>query len=371
VRNSALHWVVWSWGISRAAEAMDFLQSFALHLIRAAGGFSLARYLTRRRLRILCYHGFSVGDEFKVLPMMFMRAETFDRRMRILKRRRLPVIPLDTAVRRLQSDAIVDADTVITLDDGWASNLTIGVPILEKHGYPACIYLTTEHLGAGTEAFNVALYYIIRKSSRTTLTLSDIHPDIDGVYDIGIDPDAVVARLIGAAEKAFPLVKRQELLRPIAAALDVDLGEVFRNGRFAFLSASEIRELARRGIDIELHTHTHRLPHDQFEAMCTEISRNRSALQALTGSETRHFCYPSGLYDARHPEWLQRLGIASATTCDPGLNTSRTSPMLLRRYLDSEVTSEIVFEAEICGVRDLVRDMRSTMRRLLERVARV
>jgi len=160
------------------------------------------------------------------------------------------------------------------------------------------------------------------------------------------------------------LAERQQMLRKIAASLGLDFDEVFRDGRFAFLSAEQIRQLARSGVDIELHTHTHRLPHDRFDAMRSEVTQNQAALKDVLGTDARHFCYPSGEYRPMHPQWLERLGILSAVTCDPGLNGPRASPMLLRRYLDSELTEDIVFEAEVCGLRDLLRDLRFRSRRL-------
>jgi peptidoglycan/xylan/chitin deacetylase (PgdA/CDA1 family) len=335
------------------------------YLIRAMGGFALARRLTRKRLRILCYHGFSIGDEFAILPFMFMRKETFERRMQILQRRAIPVVALDAALKRLRTDSIENAETVITLDDGWASNLTIALPILERYGYPACVYVTTEHLSAGVEAFNVALYYMIRKSSLTSVTLTDIHPAVDGMYDLH-DAEAAVSRLIRATESAFSLKERQQLLHQLALALGVSVDEVFKDGRFSFLSANQIQMLAERGVDIELHTHTHRLPAKSFEDASAEIRRNRSALKDLLGREARHFCYPSGVHKSVHPEWLQRLDVESATTCDPGLNTARTPPMLLKRFLDSDEMSDILFEAEVCGVRDLIRDARLRVRQIFE-----
>lgn len=343
---------------------MTFVQTTFLYVFRTLGGFSLARRLTRNRLRILCYHGFSIGDEFSVMPFMFMRAETFARRMRVLKRRAIPVISLDAGVSRLREDSIQDAETVITLDDGWASNLWIGLPILEEYNYPACIYVTTEHLSAGPQAFNVALYYMIRKSTRRSVVLSGVHPCVDGTYDLR-DPEAAVTQLIRAAENILSLADRQHLLGPLAVALGVDMDGMFKGGRFSFLTATEIQELARRGVAIELHTHTHRLPIESFEAAAEEIDRNREALRELLGREAQHFCYPSGMHNTAHPGWLEKLHIKSATTCDPGLNNSRTSPMLLKRYLDSDETPDIVFEAEICGVRDLIRDARSYLRRFV------
>jgi peptidoglycan/xylan/chitin deacetylase (PgdA/CDA1 family) len=332
---------------------MTTRRSYALYFLRAIGIFALARYLTRKQLRILCYHGFSIGTEHEIDPTMFMRARTFEARLGILRKRRIPVITLDEAVRRLQQGSIRNAETVITLDDGWASNLTIGAPLLEKYGYPACIYLSTEHLEAGTEVFNVALYHLIRRSPRQTLNLTGLHPELDGTYDIRTDPKAATVELIRKAQRVFPLAERQRLLRPIARSLEVDIDEMLRDGGLQLLSRAQIQEAFRRGLDIQLHTHTHRLPDSGFEEMAAELRDNRRIIRDITGVEPRHFCYPSGEHSQQHPEWLSRLGIASATTCNPGLNSVATPLMLLNRFLDSDAISNIVFEAKICGVRAL------------------
>jgi peptidoglycan/xylan/chitin deacetylase (PgdA/CDA1 family) len=333
-------------------------RAVALYLIRALGGFTLAQRLTRKQLRVLCYHGFAIGDEYEVAPYMFMRAQTFERRMQILKRRGVAVVSLDQAVRQFTRGEIRNAETVITLDDGWASNLTIGLPILKKYGYPACIYITTEHLAASTEVFNVVLTYMLQRTSKETLTLQGVHPALDGVYPIRKNLDSTARALIAGAESAFPLAERQRLLAPLAAALGLDIDEVMANGRFRLLEPHEIRTLFDAGIDIQLHTHTHRLPCDSFEAMQPEIEENRKAVKQLIGREQNHFCFPSGVYDRQHPQWLARLGIASATTCDPGFNGPNESVLLLKRYLDNEYESEIEFEAEVAGVRELARKLR-------------
>jgi peptidoglycan/xylan/chitin deacetylase (PgdA/CDA1 family) len=342
---------------------MSALRHLPLYIARGLGAFRLARHLTRRRLRILCYHGFSAGDEHEVMPHMFMRAATFERRLRILKKRRLAVIPLAEAVHRLARGEIHSGETVITLDDGWASNLTIAAPILERYGYPACIYVTTEHLAAGTEVFNVALLYMLHKCGRASLQLAGVHPLLDGDYDLRPGPVGAQRAIMTAAEKAAPTPhERQQLLRAIATALDMDLGAVLSRARFRLLDPGEMRELAARGFDIELHTHRHRLPDDSFDSVAAEIADNRAALRTVLGRESRHFCYPSGKYGLRHPEWLARLGIASATTCDPGMNDWGAPPLLLKRFIDGDHFADIVFDAEVCGFRELMRSMRRALR---------
>jgi peptidoglycan/xylan/chitin deacetylase (PgdA/CDA1 family) len=280
--------------------------------------------------------------------------------MRILHKRGLPVISLDSAIDKLREDGIENGETAITFDDGWASNLSV-IPVLEEYGYRACIYITTEHLNASTEAFNVVIAQMAHRSPKNFAELLSVHPLLDGKYQLKPDPAAAIIRLISAAEK-IDLAERQRLLPALADLLGLDYQQFMRGGRFRFLSGIEIQALARRGIDIQLHTHTHFLPTDSFESMAMEIARNREAIAELTGVAANHFCYPSGVHSARHPAWLERLGIVSATTCDAGFNDAADSPLLLKRFLDSESVSDIEFEAEVAGVRELLRNLRQKVR---------
>ena len=193
------HPVVVRIGIRRVARA---LRVAGLYALRACGAFRLAQYLTRSRLRILCYHGFAIGDEADLLPLMFMRATTFERRMSLIAQRGLRVVTLDRAVELLRSSQVSRAETVITLDDGWATTLSVGVPILQRYGFPASVYVTTQHLGSDCRVFNVALNYMIRKTARRALRLAEVHPALDGVYDLS-EPAKVLAQLTETARAAL------------------------------------------------------------------------------------------------------------------------------------------------------------------------
>src|SRR5947208_3771629 len=91
----------------------------ALRVIKLLGLFSLARYITRDGLRIICYHGFAVAEEYKFRSRLFIRKELFIRRIEYLQRKHFPILPLSAAVEALDQDRLPPCATVITMADAW------------------------------------------------------------------------------------------------------------------------------------------------------------------------------------------------------------------------------------------------------------
>lgn len=331
---------------------------------RTLGLFRVAHHLTRRKLRILCYHGFSVGDQHLYSPILFMRGETLERRLRLMRRRGTRVLHLDEAVERLRRGAIAASEVVITIDDGWRSTLTVAAPLLARFGFPASLYVSTYYCERPAEVFNVVVQYILWKSRADTVSLRGIHPELDGDYAIRADADGIARRWIAFAERHLDWEARQRLLRSLIEAAALDADDILREQRFRLLNAEELREMHRYGIDLQLHTHRHRLSADSIDSVRGEIDENRASLLRMTRSaDASHFCYPSGEYSPSHPEWLARLGILSAATCDSGLNDAATSPMLLKRYLDRDDATDLEFEAELSGFSELLRTLRRSANR--------
>ncbi|HBI69521.1 MAG TPA: hypothetical protein DDZ22_11015, partial [Massilia sp.] len=72
-----------------------------------------------------------------------------------------------------------------------------------------------------------------------------------------------------------------------------------------------------------------------------------------------HYCYPSGAFDAQAPDVMRAAGVATATTCLPGLVRIKDGDTryLLPRFLDGGDVSMIEFEAEMSGVLELLRKL--------------
>lgn len=329
---------------------------------RTAGLFALARRKSRNRLRILAYHGFARRDEAQFRTKLFIRPETFRRRLRTLRDLGYRVVTLDEAVRQITAGRIEPDTVAITIDDGFASTLAVAAPLLQEFGMPATVYLTTYYMTKQAPVFDLVLAYLVWKSGRTTALQAGVARAILDRLDLS--SAAAKARSVGdliALGRTFDSEsERAELCRGIGNAVGVDYDEVVAAGSFRLLTFAEARELPAMGVSIGLHTHRHRFPAEDLAVCRREIEENRSVLSRELGGRYDHFCYPSGVYAPGQWPLLAELGMASATTCDVGLAAPRDPPYGLRRFLDGELVTDIEFEAELCG---FAGDLRAMLRR--------
>jgi peptidoglycan/xylan/chitin deacetylase (PgdA/CDA1 family) len=321
----------------------------------------LARQLTRRDLRILCYHGSSLEDEAAFSPTMFISAGTFARRLALLKRGGHPVLALAEAVQRLQAGTLPSCAVVITLDDGFFSTFALAAPLLEAAGFPATLYVTSYYVKHEVPIFRLAMQYALWKTKRQTLRLSELGLAIPGEVDLRPEgaKAALAWQLINHGEAVGSEDERQELLCRTCAALGVDPQALRSSRKLSLMNLRELR--SQRLLDVQLHTHRHRFPADPA-LIGRELEENRAALAAAARTPLEHFCFPSGYFAESAFDVLRAHGIRTATTCETGLNSAGANPLALRRFLDSEVVSELEFEAELCGFAELLRRARRRLR---------
>lgn len=320
-----------------------------LYLIKILGGFWVARKLIRHKTLILAYHGFEVLDETQFRPQLFIKKATLERRLKYLKQHS-NVIPL----AKLSEKNKPDNSVVITIDDGWASTLTLAAPLLNQFKFPYTIYLTTESVLAQQPIFHILLDYILRNSLGKTLSVKVTdHKLIKSI--VALDK---IAELISDIDQYKSIKYDTELLKKIATSLDFDIDEVLNKRAFTLLSTAEVKKLVVLGADIQLHTHTHHTHLDDESAFQDEITTNQAYIEKIISEKPLHHCYPSGSFNSNSIEWLKPLGIETATTCIPGFCDNRTNQLKLPRFLDGENIPQIVFEAEVSGVLELLRKCR-------------
>ncbi len=327
------------------------LKQSLLRVAKNAGAFRVARSTRwrRNRLLILCYHGISLDDEHHWNPSLYMPSAVLDQRFALLKQNGCNVLPLDEALRRLYQRDLPPDSVALTFDDGNFDFYHRAYPLLNRYGFPATVYLTTWYAEHNLPVFDPACHYLLWKGRGAVLDANafGIPHRLDLRTPAGID-QARWAVLSFARDRKLDGVAKDALLRRLAEAVRFDYGELGRKRLFHLMSPAEIRELAAAGVDFQLHTHRHRTPADH-SLFLREIRDNRERILALTGRNPQHFCYPSGVHKAAFLPWLREQSIASAATCEPGLCSPESDPLLLPRLVDHCGLHPVEVEAWLSG----------------------
>jgi len=324
------------------------------------GLFHLARLFTGKALRILCYHGFAFRDEADFRPMLFMTPATFDRRLRFLARHRFPVLRLEDALHRLNRNDLPRGATVITIDDGFYGVYREAAPRLQAYGFPATTYVTTYYAQKQVPIFRLAVQYLFWRTALPSIRFHDqawIRNQEVKLTD-PMDNKRATWEVINHGEKHCNEEQCQRIAEELAGLLQVDYGWIKSSRCLSLMNSVELSQLVAHGVDVQLHTHRHRLAADDEQQVRQEILSNRSILENIVGKPLRHLCYPSGVWTRKQWPWLEKLDIESATTCLPGLNYPDTPRLGLRRFLDAENIDPIIFEAEQFGYMEMLRRLR-------------
>lgn len=335
-------------------------KNWLLFLLQKARFSKLAKVVTKKKLRILCYHGFSTSDEHLWQPGVFMRPEIFEKRLAYLDKNKFPVLELQSALELLQESKLPNYATVITMDDGWVSSKTYGHEICRSFNFPYTMYVSSYHCVKESPVFNMAVRYLFWKTEIQQCDISSVIKEDTPIIDLKVEEQTIhyVKKIISYGSSHLTDHERTSLLSLLAQILDVDFDSIIASRMLNLLTRNELRKLVEDGVNLELHTHRHTLPSSEAE-MKNELIENREFLESIVGHTPNHFCYPSGYFESHHEKWLEELNILSGTTTRPGFNSRETHPLFLNRFLDSDNYSELLFDAELSGTLELARNTRT------------
>ena len=302
------------------------------------------------RLMVLGYHGVSLRDEHEWDPNMYCTPEFVRRRFEVLRERKYTVLPLDEAFVRLHQHTLPPRSVVLTFDDGFYNFHKAALPLLQEFQFPATVYLSTFHCIHQRPLTESTIRYLLwrarRKRPEGIGTSKQWHrPDLSNRDEC----EQVTQTLLSDIARLGPDDSlKSQWLGDLATTLGESWDDVLQSRIMHLMTEAEVSDCASLGIDIQLHTHRHRMPNDEA-LFRDEINTNRSLVEALSGRPTTHFCYPSGQHSPEHLAWMRNMQITTATTCEPGIATEVSQPLLIPRFIDTMVQSEARFIAWIAG----------------------
>lgn len=339
-----------------------YIKRIFYHLSKSIGLFALASIMSRRALRIICYHGISLYDESSFSPRTFISPDKFRKRIAYLKKKKYVILDLDSALDMLDNNALPSRAVVITIDDGFYSTYSSAFPILKNESVKATVYVTTYYSVMKNPVFNLVIPYMFWKTERASISIEGLDLPYSGVLSIRnrADKERLVSSILSYGQDQCNEEERFLLAKRIGKRLGVDYISMVESRILSIMNEKEIQELSDSGYDIELHTHRHRFPNIKEEAV-REIFDNKAVLEPIVGRRLRHFCYPSGIWTENQWPWLSEMEIRSSVTTDLGINYHGTPRYALKRFGDDELLSTIEFEAEICGYAYWIRKIKSVI----------
>jgi len=310
------------------------------------------------RLLILCYHGFSQSDEHFWNPALYVTADHLEARLRFLADQRYSVLPLAEGLTRLYAGTLPPRAVVITVDDGTYDFHPVAYPVFRRMGIPVTVYVATYHVFDRRPVFDVTFRYLIWKAMQSgPVLVSDPESGVPLPITNPGDYSCITERIYQAVRKAgWSAERKHDWTANLARSLGLDWERFVASRALGLMRPEEIGRLDPALVDVQLHTHRHRVPEDR-ELFLKEIRDNRKALAECGIDPARlvHFCYPSGVHRPAFLPWLRDAGVRSAVTCMPGLAAPSDDPLLLPRFIDAATTSDIEFEGWTSGFRHFLR----------------
>jgi len=333
------------------------LRNALTYTAKFTGIFAASSRANAGFLPILGYHSFSLGQGHHFRPKLFMRPELFAARLEFLRSEGFRVLPLDGALELLQDGGLRAKDVVITIDDGFHSTTEIAIPLLRKYRYPATIYISSYYVERNNPVFRLAAQYCFWRAVGQELDLAGLLPGAKRNVIVGSDEgERALWALIQYGEACGSEEQRVALARELAKRLGVSYSDLVRSRRLTLMDEEQISEAVGYGMDIQLHTHRHRLPGDAA-LLAREIKQNRSVLEPIVGKRLRHLCYPSNVWSKSQWPALAAAGIETAATCNPGMNRKDVRRLALLRFMDDNTVPRVRFEAELHGFGDFWRSI--------------
>ncbi len=227
------------------------------------------------------------------------------------------LVSMDEALARVGADT-AKPFVALTFDDGYLDTATHALPILEKHGAPFTLYVTSGFAERTARLWWVELEEAIR--ARDAIVL-----------DIGDRRLALPARTDEEKRTAFSTLywmlragPEERLLADIAVlAAQAGIEPASIPARLC-LYWDGIAALSRHPLcTIGVHTLTHPMLAKHDDAFVRhELAESRRLIEMRTGLPARHLAYPVGDPTSAGPREhaiAAELGFASAVTTRPGL----------------------------------------------------
>ena len=269
----------------------------AVSAMRSKPVTAVARRLTKRKLRILAYHG--VPD-----------AERFASQMEYLAANYTPVDEQVVVAAMLHNAELPEGAAWVTFDDGDPTVVTNGLPALSKFNVPATMFVCPGLIESGAPFWwNVTEWMSANEPSgaRALSGGADLTEHAKTVSDA--DRRTLVAEVLASVPEPHPVAWRQ-------------------------LSSDQLTTWTEAGMDLGNHSWDHPcLDQCTTDVQGHQIRQTHDWLTERLGRAPRTFAYPNGNFSDVVDSLVDELGYELAVLYDNALAPVPSPPLRLSRLM--------------------------------------
>jgi peptidoglycan/xylan/chitin deacetylase (PgdA/CDA1 family) len=288
-------------------KSKKIIKNFGGSFLCSFGVDKVIQKNSRNKKMIIMYHGISSCNCFRI-NARHLPFDEFEKHLLYYKRH-FDIIGLNEMYAFKGLNYMPKRPTIsLTFDDGFINNLTVALPLLEKHKVPATFFVNTLQL----ENPNTLLWSdileigcAIAKSDQvklSNLTFTRVgryrwyNENGQGLEDfLNLHPPKEKDRLINEWKIRYNF---DEEIKKIDSQC------------FSLMNESQLKKLAEsEWAEIGSHTHSHHiLSLLNDEELEFELSHSKYLLEDLTGKKVLSIAFPNGNYDQRVLDFCNRAG---------------------------------------------------------------
>ena len=311
--------MVWSedfpMGIKRDVIDLGFRMFGATGLHRLAARYTqgMGAILMFHRVLPASHEAFAPNGGLEITP------EFLDLLLTRLKGQGFAIVSLDEAVARIRAGAGGTAPFVaLTFDDGYRDTAHVALPILEKHGAPFTVFVTT-----GFADRTARMWWVEMEEAIAALPAVRIEA-AGRLFDLPATTPEEKQAAFEALYWPLRAGEERELLRVAGALADEAGVERIDLVDELCLNWCGLRKLSEHPLaTIGAHTLTHPMLAKHPDGFARhEIFESKAIIEREIGREVKHFAYPvgdPGSAGAREFVLARQAGFESAVTTRPGM----------------------------------------------------
>ena len=285
--------------------------------LKASASQNIKGYIYRKQPIILTYHNV-LTNEHDFTVSCHINPDLFEQHIKYLSNNFM-CASLTKLLNNQRENDFQPYTVAVTFDDGFFSNLSVALPILEHYNVPATVFVTTSFINRKILNWPEILYAALSLSSNTSInyngkTLSLVtSAEKHSVY-----------QCITKSFKLYSLEKCTEIINQLLNKLSVTKNIIYSSylyNEIRMLSWEELQILNNSDIiTIGSHTVDHsRLAKCSTHDAKTNIADSKQILEKKLGT-INYFAYPYGGrqtdYTDEHVAMVKNVGYKAAYSCD-------------------------------------------------------